>query len=68
MVAMHSSPNRAASSHVASVPRVAVATATATINGTRQFTNICLSICYTQQLYRFKFAIVVLLVSHLCAL
>ena len=66
MVAMHSSPNRAASSHVASVPRVAVATAT--INGTRQFTNICLSICYTQQLYRFKFAIVVLLVSHLCAL
>ena len=27
MVAMHSSPNRAASSHVASVPRVAVATA-----------------------------------------
>ena len=51
MVAMHTNPNRIASSHVASMPRVAIATATATINGTRPFTNVCLSICCTLQLY-----------------
>ena len=68
MVAVHTSPNCVASSHVASVPRVAVATAIATINGTRPFTNVCLSICCTLQLYQFKFAMIVLMVFHLCAL
>ena len=74
MVATHTSPNRATNSHVASVPRVAVATttaiatATAMINRTRPFISICLSICCVLQLYQFKFAIVVLMVFHLCAL
>ena len=64
MVAVHTNPYRVASSHVASVPQVAVATAMAT----RAITNVCLSIGCTLQLYQFKFAITVLMVFHLCAL
>ena len=69
MVAMHTSPNRVTSSHVAPVSRVTVATSTAiaTINETGPFTSIYFSICCTRTTLP-KFAIVVLMVFHLCAL